>query len=405
MVQHEVQQGSAPQPRSDTATHSSAADNSAVDGSVADSNVVDSGAIPRPLVMGVETSCDETAVAVVDARGRILAHEVLSQIDDHSPFGGVVPEIAARQHIAHLDRLMDSCMRTAGVRLSDLDALAATTGPGLVGGLMVGMLTTKAAAQAADKPFVAVNHLAAHALTPRLGTDLAFPYLLLLVSGGHAQILEVHGPDDFTRLGTTIDDAVGEAFDKTAKLLGLPYPGGPAVEAAALDGDPRSYDFPRPLVGRDDCNMSFSGLKTAVRRSAEDSVAQKGGLSAADIANICASFQAAITDSLIDRVNRAILISRAHLGDAPSLVVAGGVAANKTIRTALERLAESHGFGFMAPPLDLCTDNGAMIAWAAIERLKIAPDLREDDQTVRPRWPLDGDATPMVGRGKRGAKV
>lgn len=356
-----------------------------------------------PLVLGIETSCDETAVALVDGSGTIHSHHVLSQIDDHQSYGGVVPEIAARAHIQHLDHLIKRTLDEADCAPQDLDAVAATTGPGLIGGLMVGLLTGKALAWGANKPFVAINHLAAHALTVRLSDEMAFPYLLLLVSGGHAQILRVDGPDQFTRLGTTIDDAVGEAFDKTAKLLGLGYPGGPALEKAAAKGDPDRFTLPVPMLGRDGCNFSFSGLKTAVRRIGEALEQDQGGLTDQDIADIAAGFHKAITASILDRLKRAMALPENR--DLARLVVAGGVAANGYIRRALEGLAAEHGYDFVAPPVALCTDNGAMIAWAGVERLKANPSLDEKDVSARPRWPLDSGAEALVGGGRKGPKA
>lgn len=360
----------------------------------------------RPYVLGIETSCDETAAAIVSADRQILAHRVLSQIDDHAEFGGVVPEIAARQHITHLDTLLKSLMNDANLTFADMDGIAATTGPGLVGGLMVGVMTAKAIATAARKPFIAVNHLAGHALTVRLVEDIRFPYLLLLVSGGHCQILSVTGTNSFTRLGSTIDDAAGEAFDKTAKLLGLEYPGGPAVEAAARKGNPDRFTLPKPMVGKPGCDFSFSGLKTAVRRLAEDCVQKEGILTLTDRADICATFQQTLGDCLIDRLRRGIQMFRDVAGEGEfPLVVAGGVAANSYLRSRIERLATEHDMHFSAPPLGLCTDNGAMIAWAGLERLVANPDIDDQGEVPRPRWPLDTDAKPMVGKGKKGAKV
>lgn len=360
----------------------------------------------RPFVLGIETSCDETAAAIVSADRQILAHRVLSQIDDHAEFGGVVPEIAARQHISHLDGLLKALMTDADLGFADLDAIAATTGPGLVGGLMVGVMTAKAIARATGKPFVAVNHLAGHALTVRLTGEVKFPYLLLLVSGGHCQILSVTGIDAFTRLGTTIDDAAGEAFDKTAKLLGLGYPGGPAVEKAASEGDPNRFNLPRPMVGKPGCDFSFSGLKTAVRRLAEDCAAKEGVLTHQDRNDICAAFQTTLGDCLISRLKNGIAMFRAHAGEgAYPLVVAGGVAANAYLRGRLEALAQEEGLQFTAPPMALCTDNGAMIAWAGLERFVANPAIDDRDEAPRPRWPLDTTAKPMVGKGKKGAKA
>ena len=362
----------------------------------------------RPYVLGIETSCDETAVAIVSADKQIIAHKVLSQIDDHAAFGGVVPEIAARSHISHLDHLIKNLLVEADMQIADLDAIAATTGPGLVGGLMVGVMTAKAIAKAADKPFIAVNHLAGHALTTRLTNDISFPYLLLLVSGGHCQILDVAGINQFTRLGTTIDDAAGEAFDKTAKLLGLKYPGGPNVERAALSGDATRFNLPRPLVGKPGCDFSFSGLKTAVRRAAEACVAKRGLLYDNDRNDLCASFQATMAACLCDRMKKAVHIFRINHQmpeDRLPFVVAGGVAANKHIRDALKTLMDNETMDFYAPPLALCTDNGAMIAWAALERFVKDPSIDDQDISPRPRWPLDHRAAPMIGSGRKGAKA
>jgi N6-L-threonylcarbamoyladenine synthase len=359
-------------------------------------------------VLGIETSCDETAASVValadDGRPQILSNAVLSQIEEHAAFGGVVPEIAARAHVEALDGLIEAALADAGTTLADVDAVAATAGPGLVGGLIVGLMTAKAIAAAAGKPLLAVNHLEGHALTPRLTDGLSFPYLLLLVSGGHTQIVLVRGVGDYQRWATTIDDALGEAFDKTAKMLGLPYPGGPNVEKAANAGDAARFAFPRPMKGEARPDFSFSGLKTAVRQVAT-AIAP---LSEQDVADICASFQAAVTDALADRVSRALEWFRAEYPDAagPALVVAGGVAANRLVRSTLEKLCADNGFGFVAPPLALCTDNAAMIAWAGIERLRAG--LAQADGmyfSPRSRWPLDSVSAPVVGSGRRGAKA
>lgn len=351
-------------------------------------------------LLGIETSCDETAAAVVrrhrDGRGEILADRVLSQIAEHAPYGGVVPEIAARAHVEHLDGLIADAMADAGLAFGALDGVAATAGPGLIGGLLVGLTTAKAIALVHDKPLLAVNHLEGHALTPRLTEGLAFPYLLLLVSGGHTQLLVVEGVGRYRRLGTTIDDALGEAFDKTAKLLGLGYPGGPAVERLAEAGDPHRFAFPRPMTGRDGADFSFSGLKTAVRRAAQ----AVGTPDERDAADICASFQAAVGDCLRDRLGHAMAAFRAAHPRAPSptLVVAGGVAANRALRAVLETMARENGFALSMPPIRLCTDNAAMIAWAGAERLARG---EADDLTVaaRARWPLDPDAAPAPGAG------
>ncbi len=350
----------------------------------------------RVRVLGIETSCDETAAAVVDGDKRILADEVLSQQDDHRAFGGIVPEVAARAHLEHIDGLIARAVDKSGVALAELDAVAATAGPGLIGGVLVGAMTAKALAAALDKPFVAVNHLEGHALTARLIGDLDFPYLLLLVSGGHCQLLIVEGVGRYRRLGTTVDDALGEAYDKTAILLGLGYPGGPAVEERAAKGDAARFPLPRPMIGRAGCDFSFSGLKTRVRQTVE---ALPGGRPGErDVADIAASFQAAVADVVCDRTANAIAMFRERHPGAGALVVAGGVAANAALRARLEALAADQGFRFTAPPPRLCTDNGAMIAWAGIERLRAG--LTDGlDFAARPRWPLDPDAPPAVGAG------
>jgi N6-L-threonylcarbamoyladenine synthase len=336
-------------------------------------------------VLGIETSCDETAVAVVEGAagtgpvGRILSNTVYSQLTEHRRFGGVVPEIAARAHLERIDGLVAQALDEAGVGLADLDAIAATGGPGLIGGVMVGVMTAKALAFAHDRPFIAVNHLEGHALSVRLTEPVEFPYLLLLVSGGHCQLLTVRGPGDFTRLGTTIDDAAGECFDKTAKLLGLGFPGGPAVEKAAVGGDPKRFALPRPMWRKPGCDFSFSGLKTAVRQTVEKLPADDPRA----VADLCASFQRTVGDVFADRCANALV-----LAPSSTLVVAGGVAANAYLRGRLEEVAAAHGAQLVAPPVRLCTDNGAMIAWAGVERLRLG---RVDalDFRPRPRWPLD----------------
>ena len=339
-------------------------------------------------VLGLETTCDETAAAIVslnaNGSGDILANEVMSQIAEHAAYGGVVPEIAARAHVDVLDRLIRRALDQAGMRLRDLDGIAAAAGPGLVGGVIVGLTTGKALALATRKPFMAVNHLEGHALTARLTDGIAFPYLLLLVSGGHTQLLAVKGVGDYVRLGTTLDDAIGEAFDKIAKMLGLPYPGGPMVEKAALNGNPERFALPRPMMGRPNADFSLSGLKTAVRIEAE----QVAPLSQQDIADLCASFQAAIVDVIADRVRMALRSFTERLGRPNALVMAGGVAANGAIRRAISRLTNEVGLPLVVPTPELCTDNGAMIAWAGLERLRLG---LVDDLTFapRPRWPLD----------------
>lgn len=341
-------------------------------------------------VLGIETTCDETAAAVVRLRpeggGEILANEVMSQIAEHAAYGGVVPEIAARAHVDYLDRLIVRALSHAGTDLDGVDAIAGAAGPGLIGGVIVGLTTAKALALAARKPFIAVNHLEGHALTARLTDNLDFPYLLLLVSGGHTQLVAVRDVGEYRRLGSTVDDAVGEAFDKVAKMLGLGYPGGPVVEREALKGNARRFDFPRPMLGRSKPDFSFSGLKTAVRLDAERSMP----LTNADIADLCASFQAAVVDTLIDRLRAGLRRFVNEIGPCRAVVVAGGVAANSAIRRALTRFCGEGGMRLVVPPPELCTDNGAMIAWAGIERLRLG---LTDDLTfpARPRWPLDAD--------------
>ncbi|MBI1777676.1 MAG: tRNA (adenosine(37)-N6)-threonylcarbamoyltransferase complex transferase subunit TsaD [Proteobacteria bacterium] len=347
------------------------------------------------IVLGIETSCDETAVALVDDRRRALANLVLSQLAQHQPYGGIVPEIAARAHLQHLEPLIRAALGEAKLDLSEVDAVAATAGPGLIGGVLVGATMAKAMALACGLPFVAVNHLEGHALTARFTDDVAFPYLLLLVSGGHCQLLAVEGVGQYRRYGTTIDDAVGEAFDKAAKLLGLGYPGGPAVEAAALKGDAARIPLPRPMLGRPGADFSFSGLKTALRHAVQ---ARPQPLAARDVADIAASFQAAAADVLADRTRNAVRRFRAEHAGGGTLVVAGGVAANRLLRQRLTRLAEDESIRFVAPPPSLCTDNGVMIAWAGLERLRLglADGL---DFRPRPRWPLDPGAPPAIGAG------
>ncbi|MDC0886763.1 tRNA (adenosine(37)-N6)-threonylcarbamoyltransferase complex transferase subunit TsaD [Altererythrobacter sp.] len=338
-------------------------------------------------VLGIESSCDETAAALVTTDRCILAQKIASQDEAHAPYGGVVPEIAARAHAERLAPMIEAVMAEGGMEYSDLDAIAATAGPGLIGGVMVGLVTAKALAMAADKPLIAINHLEGHALSPRLAdAQLKFPYALLLVSGGHCQILRVDGVGEYRRLATTIDDALGEAFDKTAKILGLGYPGGPAVETLALEGDCNAVPLPRPLLGSKEPHFSFAGLKSAVMRAE-----QSGNHAAADIA---ASFQQAAIDCILDRL-------KATLGDGeglPALVVAGGVAANQQVRGALEHFACARSMKFVAPPLALCTDNAAMIGWAGCERLGMDQSDPLDFQ-ARPRWPLDPAAEPVRGAG------
>ena len=343
------------------------------------------------IVLGIESSCDETAVALVTSERVILAERIASQEAEHAPYGGVVPEIAARAHAERLAPMLDGVLNEAGLTLGEVDAIAATAGPGLIGGVMVGLVSAKALAMASDTPLLAINHLEGHALSPRLAdAQLTFPYLLLLVSGGHCQILLVEGVGDYRRLATTIDDALGEAFDKTAKILGLGYPGGPAVERLAREGDAKAVPLPRPLKGSKEPHFSFAGLKSAVLRAYES-----GEHKDADIA---ASFQRAAIDCLIDRLEHAL----AQIDTPPALVVAGGVAANMAVREALEALAEKHAMRFTAPPLKLCTDNAAMIAWAGCERLPAGDEPFASDPLdfrARPRWPLDPDAEAVRGAG------
>lgn len=353
-------------------------------------------------ILGIESSCDETGVAIVSDDKTIHANLVLSQLKEHEAFGGVVPEIAARAHLDHMDSLLKAAMTDSGMNFSDLDGVAATCGPGLIGGVMVGMMTAKAIAAAHNLPFIAVNHLEAHALTPRLTDDLDFPYLLLLVSGGHTQTLIVEGVGRYKRLGTTLDDALGECFDKSAKLMGLPYPGGPNLEKLAAEcTDPdaalKRFDLPRPMLGREEPDFSFSGLKTAVRQYIDSMPGDT--LERTDMAALAHSFQCAVTDIVTDRCAKAIdIFINSHNPKNPTLVVSGGVAANTAIRNALQDLTSTRKIGFVAPPLNLCSDNGAMIAWTGIERLRegLTDPL---DTAARPRWPLDPEAKAKTGAG------
>lgn len=348
-------------------------------------------------ILGIESSCDETAAAVLDATGRVLAEAVLSQQREHAPFGGVVPEIAARSHLAHLPALVRDVTARASVELSGLAAVAATAGPGLVGGLIVGSQFAKGIAIAHALPYIAVNHLEAHALTARLPglardpDEVAFPYLLLLVSGGHCQCVAVEAVGRYRRLGTTVDDAAGEAFDKVGKLLGLGWPGGPALERLATNGDPSHYVFPRPMLGREGCDFSFSGLKTAVAQTVARLPA--GALPAQEAADLAAGFQAAVADVLADRASHAM---RMMQGATSLLVVSGGVAANQAVRAALARAAAAQGFRLLAPPIRLCTDNAVMVAWAGLQRLRLGL-VDGIEFRPRPRWPLEALAMPRAG--------
>ena len=359
-------------------------------------------------VLGLESSCDDTAAAVirhtVGDMPEILASTVYGQTELHAAFGGVVPEIAARAHAEKLDVSVKQAMEGAGLGFDAIDAIAVTAGPGLIGGVLSGVMCAKGLSAALGKPLIGVNHLAGHALTPRLTDQTAFPYLMLLVSGGHCQFLLAHGPEEFTRLGGTIDDAPGEAFDKTARLLGLPQPGGPSVEQAAKSGNPKRWRLPRPLLDRPGCDMSFSGLKTAILRARDEVVAAKGGLTGQDRSDLAAGFQAAVTDVLAEKTRRALQLYLAENPTTPTIAVAGGVAANQAIRNRLQEVCADFGVAFTAPPLALCTDNAAMIAYAGMERFRAG---HSDDMTLgaRPRWPLDKKAPALLGSGKKGAKA
>lgn len=350
-------------------------------------------------VLGLESSCDDTAAAIVCGR-RILSSVVADQTALHAAYGGVVPEIAARAHAEKLDVCVEAALTEAGMSLAQVDAIAVTAGPGLIGGVLSGVMMAKGLSAATGIPLIGVNHLAGHALTPRLTDGMEYPYLILLVSGGHCQFLRVDGPTSFTRLGSTIDDAPGEAFDKTARLLGLPQPGGPSVEKTALTGDEKRFTFPRALLDRPGCDLSFSGLKTALLRQRDQLVTDQGGLHAQDVSDLCAGFQAAIRDVLAEKSRRAIAACTGITGFA----VAGGVAANTQLRAALETVSADFDVPFIAPPLALCTDNAAMIAFAGAERFAIdgADDLT---LSARPRWPLDKTAPAALGSGKKGAKA
>lgn len=358
-------------------------------------------------LLGLESSCDDTAASVVlvcDGAPKILSSIVLGQTELHAAFGGIVPEIAARAHAEKLDLCVELALDQAKAALTDVDVVAVTAGPGLIGGVLAGVMCAKGIAVSRGLPLVGVNHLAGHALTPRLTDQVTYPYLMLLVSGGHCQFLLVEGCATFTRLGGTIDDAPGEAFDKTARILGLSQPGGPIIEQEAKAGNPERFKLPRPLLDRPDCDMSFSGLKTALLRARDSLVADKGGLTTQDRADLCASFQAAVCDVLQGKTRRAMQVCADQLGQSPTLCVAGGVASNKMIRASLEIIASDLGAEFVAPPLALCTDNAAMIAYAGAELFKAG--YRDDlTLTARPRWPLDRTSPSLLGGGKKGAKA
>jgi N6-L-threonylcarbamoyladenine synthase len=363
---------------------------------------------PLPLIiLGIETSCDETAASLVTSSRKILSNVILSQFEKHQDYGGIVPEIAARAHVDHIDQVIEEALIHAGLNLQDIDGIAVTAGPGLIGGVMVGVVTAKAIAMASQKPILAINHLEGHALSARLTDDIPFPYLLLLISGGHCQLINVKALGNYERLGTTIDDAAGEAFDKTAKILGLGVPGGPNLEKAAKGGDPLRFKLPEPLKGRGGCDFSFSGLKTALRREAHKHADQKGRLSKVDTKDLASSFEYTVSKCLKNKTKNAMDIFKTKLINPNHnlrFVVAGGVASNKRIRNDLSDLSQENGFLFHAPPLWLCTDNAAMIAWAGIERLKNG----ERDNLffkARPRWPLDQKATAKIGSGKKGPKA
>ncbi|MBK0399909.1 tRNA (adenosine(37)-N6)-threonylcarbamoyltransferase complex transferase subunit TsaD [Limibaculum sp. M0105] len=365
-------------------------------------------------ILGIESSCDETAAAVVRARaeggvargpGQILSNAVFGQEDLHAAFGGVVPEIAARAHAERLDLVVRRALEEAGIGLGAVDAVAVTSGPGLIGGVLSGVMAAKGIALGAGKPLIGVNHLEGHALTPRLSDGVDYPYLLLLASGGHCQLIAVERLGSYLRLGSTIDDAPGEAFDKVAKMLGLGFPGGPEVERRAAEGDAARFEFPRPLMDRPGADMSFSGLKTAVLRARDRLAEGQGGLYRRDVADLCAGFQAAVAEVLASKAARAMRAFRdRYPGLAqPVIALAGGVAANTSLRAGLDAAARAEGFAAIAPPLRLCTDNAAMIAWAGAEHLLAGE--HPGAVSARPRWPLDAGAAPLIGSGKKGAKA
>lgn len=353
------------------------------------------------LVLGIESSCDDTGAAIVSDEKEILGEALQSQ-EEHKQYGGVVPEIAARAHLERVDEIVSSCIQRAGVKLQDIDAIAASAGPGLIGGVVVGVMTAKSLALALNKPFVAVNHLEGHALCARIAHDIQFPYLLLLVSGGHCQILVVKNVGEYERLGTTIDDAAGEAFDKVAKMLRLGYPGGPMIEKLAATGNDSRFTLPRPLLGSNDCNLSFSGLKTAVRKIIEsyspDGIVEHAILPKQDVADICACFQMTATDCLVRKLEKAIKYFKQKYPEGQHIVVSGGVASNTYLRGKLKELSNNYNLEFAAPPIRFCTDNGVMVAWAGLERFRqgLVDSL---DFKPRPRWPLDENAPKAAGAG------
>lgn len=332
-------------------------------------------------ILGIESSCDETAASIVNDNKEILSNVIISQIDEHQKFGGVVPEIASRAHLSHVQTVVDKALKDADLSLNDLDAIAVTAGPGLIGGLLVGIMFAKGLSFAINKPLLAINHLEGHALTARLTNEIEFPYLMLLVSGGHCQILIVENVGVYHKLGGTLDDAVGESFDKVAKMLGLDYPGGPIIEKLALTGNPNKYDFPKPMKGREGCDFSFSGLKTAVRL-----IIEKTELTPENIADICASFQRTIAEILLDRLNNALKISKKSHPKIKQLIIAGGVAANQYLLKEIQSSIEKHNIETIAPPIKLCTDNAAMISWAGIERFRLG--VKDEVIVPKSRWPL-----------------
>lgn len=365
--------------------------------------------IQSKIILGIESSCDDTAAAILhseNGQATILSSIVMGQDNLHAAFGGVVPEIAARAHVERLDLCIEKAVDEANITLSQIDVIAVTSGPGLIGGVISGVMCAKGLAAGLNKPLIGINHLAGHALTPRMTEEIEYPYLILLVSGGHCQFLIVQSATKFTRIGGTIDDAPGEAFDKTAKLLSLGYPGGPLVEEIAKTGDKHRFKFPKPLVDRPGCDMSFSGLKTALRRARDRIIAEKSGITQQDRADLCASFQFAISETLAIKTQRACAVFLEKTNSkTPTLAIAGGVAANSEIRAKLKLIADSEGFVFVASPLKYCTDNAAMIAWAGYEHIKSGQKIDPTTLVPRPRWPLDQNAKPMLGSGKKGVKA